>query len=40
MKYTLRAGKMGSPVSVLRHLIQATEITWRFLAVIRTGCFR
>jgi len=25
---------MGSPVSVVRHLIQGTQITWRFLAVI------
>jgi len=25
---------MGSLVSVVRHLIQGTEITWRFLAII------
>jgi len=25
---------MGSPFSVVRHLIQGTKITWRFLAVI------
>jgi len=31
---------MGSPVSVVKHLIRGTEIMWRFLADIRTGCFR
>ena len=30
----LRAGKMGSPYSVVRHLIQGTENMWRYLAVI------
>jgi len=25
---------MGAPVSVVRHLIWGTEMTWRFLAVV------
>ena len=35
----LRLEKMGPPVSVVKHLIRGTENMWRFLAVIRSGCF-